>query len=50
MTKVKKVIQKPFKVECFYVPPLGSSKCAKIFEVKYNRSRGEYTQKNNWGY
>jgi len=47
--KEKKTIQKPLKVECFYTPPLGS-KCAKIFEVKYNRSRGEYTQKNNWGY
>ena len=41
----RKIIQKPLKVECFYVPLFGS-KCGKIFEVKYNRSRGEYTQKN----
>jgi len=42
----RKTIQKPLKVECFYTPPL-DSKCAKIFEVKYNRSRGEHTQRNN---
>lgn len=45
----KKLAQRPLKVECFYTPPLGN-KCAKVFEIKYNRSRGEYTQKNNWGY
>ena len=49
LTKKRKPIQKPLKVECFYTPPLGS-KCGKIFEIKYNRSRGEYTQKNQWNY
>jgi hypothetical protein len=43
---IRKTIQKPLKVKCFYTPPLGS-KCLKILEVKHNRSRGEYTQKNN---
>lgn len=43
---IKKTIQKPLKVECFYTPPLGG-KCAKVFEIKYNRSHGEYTKKNN---
>jgi hypothetical protein len=42
----KKFAQKPLKVECSYTPPLGN-KCSKIFEIKYNRSRGEHTQKNN---
>ena len=49
MKKEIKTIKKPLKVECFYTHPLGS-KCAKNFEVKYNRSRGEHTQRNNWGY
>jgi hypothetical protein len=49
LNKKRKTIQKPLKVECFYAPLLGN-KCGTIFEVKYNRSRGEYTQRNNWGY
>ena len=49
ITKKKKTVQKPLKVECFYTPPLGS-KCGKIFEIKYNRSRREYTKKNQWNY
>lgn len=43
------MIQRPLKVECFYTSPLGN-KCAKIFEVKYNRSCGGYTKRNNWSY
>jgi hypothetical protein len=46
MTGERKTIQKPLKAECFYTPPLGS-KCGKAIEIKYNRSRSEYTQKNN---
>jgi len=46
---IRKTIQKPFQVECFYTPPLGN-KCTKIIEIKYNRSCGDYTQKNHWSY
>ena len=49
ITRERKTIQKPLKVECFYTPSLGS-KCGKIFEVKYNRSLSKYVQKNNWKY
>jgi hypothetical protein len=42
----KNLVQKPLIAECFY----NSSKCKKTFEVKYNRSCGGYTQRNNWAY
>lgn len=39
---IPKLLKKPKEVECF--------KCQKVFEIKFNRVKGEYYQKNNWYY
>jgi len=51
-TKPKKPVLKPLPVECSYQNRsfLGEYPCQKSFEIKYNRTIGQYVLRNNWDY